>query len=278
MKDLPKTIDGSRIAEFEKSSRVLIVCIFAACLIWSISMATVGWGNTISDVHGFRQTQTAITSYYLARGGPFLSYETPVFGAPWSLPFEFPLYQWIVAFSSKIFHIQLDQSGRLISEVFFALSLVTLWSILSELRVAPVHRLIFLTLIIVSPQYIFWSRTFMIESTALFFCLAYLYFIVRYTRTRKIADVGLGGLCGVIGALVKVTTFPAFALVGSAIYIYSVLRECNFRERPKLRVLLLPHLVPVLFFACLPILVTSWWITYTAHVRALNIVADFVAG
>src|SRR5258708_24329199 len=130
----------------------------------------------------------------------------------------------------------------------------------------------FLTLTIVSPQYIFWSRTFMIESTALLFSMAYLYFIIRYIRTKKVVDAGLGGLCGVLGALVKVTTFPAFALVGSALYIHTVYREYVSTQRPKLRNLLLPHLVPTLCFACLPILVTSVWVRYTDQVRAFNLV------
>jgi len=278
MKDLPKIIDAWKLAEFKTSSKVLIIGIFVACLFWSTLMATVGWGNTISDAQGFRQTQTAITSYYLARGGPFLRYETPIFGYPWSIPFEFPVYQWIVALSSKILHIQLEQSGRMISELFFALSLVAFWGILSELRVERVNRLIFLTLTIVSPQYIFWSRTFMIESTALFFSMAYLYFIIRYIRTKKVVDAGLGGLCGVLGALVKVTTFPAFALVGSALYIHTVYREYVSTQRPKLRNLLLPHLVPTLCFACLPILVTSVWVRYTDQVRAFNIVCGLLFG
>jgi hypothetical protein len=276
MKDLRNLIAALKFAEFETSSKFLVVCIFTACLIWSTLMATVGWGNTISDAHGFRQTQTAITSYYLAQGGPFLSYETPIFGYPWSIPFEFPLYQWVVAFTSKVLHLQLVQAGRLVSELFFALTLVAFAGVLAELRVGRVNRLIFLTLVIVSPQYIFWSRTFMIESTALFLSMAYLYFIVRYMRTRKLTDAGLGGLCGVLGALVKVTTFPAFALVGSAIYIYSAYREYRSREHPQLTKFFLPHLVPALFFACLPVLITSAWVRYTDQVRALNIVAGVV--
>jgi dolichyl-phosphate-mannose--protein O-mannosyl transferase len=201
-----------------------------------------------------------------------LSYETPIFGAPWSIPFEFPVYQWIVAVTSKLLHIRLDRSGRLISELFFVLSLVALWGILVELRVKRIHRLVFLMLILVSPQYIFWSRTFMIESTALFFCMAYLYFIIRYIRTRKIVDAGLGGLCGVLGALIKVTTFPAFALVGAVLYLYSVYRDATSERRGKLRDLLLSQLVPALCFALLPVLITSVWVKFTEHVRALNVV------
>jgi len=73
-----------------------------------------------------------------------------------------------------------------------------------------------------------------------------------------------------------VTTFPAFALVGSAIYIYSGYREYQSREHPKLLKFLLPHLVPALFFACLPVLITSSWVIYTAQVRVLNIVTGIV--
>ena len=71
----------------------LIILIFAVALVWAVYTAALGWHNGLS-IHNFRQTQTAITSYYMIRGGPFLKYETPVFGVPWSIPFEFPLYQW----------------------------------------------------------------------------------------------------------------------------------------------------------------------------------------
>ena len=51
----------------------------------------------------------------MMHGGSFLRYETPVLGPPWSLPFEFPLYQGIVAGLAKIFSTPLDQTGRFVS-------------------------------------------------------------------------------------------------------------------------------------------------------------------
>src|SRR2546426_4626680 len=116
-------------------AKPLIGGIFAVCLIWAAFMATVGWNNGLSDAHGFRQTQTALTSYYLMQGGPFLKYETPILGAPWSIPFEFPLYQWIVAEIAALFQTPLEQTGRFVSELFFGLSLLVLWEILSELKI-----------------------------------------------------------------------------------------------------------------------------------------------
>jgi len=271
----PLEAQVSKTPEFQRFGvGWVILVVFAGSLIWASLMSTVGWHNSISDIHGFRQSQTAITSYYLARGGPFLRYETPIFGYPWSIPFEFPLYQWIVARTSTLLHLQLNPSGRLISEIFFGLSLITMCGILSELRVRRIYRLIFVALALVSPEYVFWSRTFMIESTAVFFCMAYLYFIIRYVRTRKAVDVVLGGLCGVLGALVKLTTFPAFALVGCLVYFYGLRYEYNrFKEGAGVRKILLSQIMPTLFFACLPVIVTWQWVRYTDQVRALNLVA-----
>src|SRR5262249_23038319 len=118
----------------------LVAAIFLPCVIWAALVASVGWNNTLSDAHGFRQTHTAITSYYFAQGGSFINYETPIIGAPWSVPFEFPLYQWIVAKTARIVQAPLDQTGRVISEIFFALSLLALWALLSELQIAPGYR------------------------------------------------------------------------------------------------------------------------------------------
>ena len=247
-----------------------LLIIFAVCLVWAVYMASVGWNHKLADPHAFRQTQTAITSYYLIRGGPLLRYETPIVGYPWSIPFEFPLYQWIVAAICKIFPIQLDQAGRLISEVFFFLSLATLWFVLSEFGVRPVNRLVLITLTLVSPQYIFWSRSFMIESTAFFFCLAYLYFILRFIRTRKTIDLGLGGLFGILGALVKATTFPAFAVVGCLIYVLSLRRKQT--DQSKSSRAFLPHVLSPLCFVVLPIFITWIWVQYTDQIKVLNVI------
>ena len=61
--------------------------------------------NPILDEYGFRQTQTAITSYYFIQDGFKLAYETPAVGYPWSIPFEFPIFQALVALSVKLFSI-----------------------------------------------------------------------------------------------------------------------------------------------------------------------------
>ena len=96
--------------------------LFIICLITHVIFASVGWNNTLYGWHGFRQTQTAITSYYTIKEGFKLNYITPILGRPWSIPMEFPLYQWIVSVLVLITRINLDQAGRLITLLFFYLS------------------------------------------------------------------------------------------------------------------------------------------------------------
>ena len=240
---------------------------FVACLVWSILMASVGWNNTLSDQHGFRQTQTAITSYYLMLGGPFLSYETPVLGRPWSIPFEFPLYQGIVALASTLFKTPLNQTGRFISEIFFYLSLLTFWFLLAELNIRPVYRLVFLSLALVSPQYVFWSRTFMIESTALFFCMGYLLFACRYARNHSLFAVLLGAAFGAIGALVKATTMLGFVVVAGVFSAYTL-----HNQSVPIRTSLSRNFIAFLFFVCLPVLAALAWTHYADEVRSQNVI------
>lgn len=260
---------NSQVESVRFNDKWPILCIFAVSLSWALYTATIGWNHTLSDMHAFRQTQTAITSYYFMQGGPFLRYETPIVGAPWSIPFEFPLYQWIVAAMATTFHTALEPTGRFVNELFFALSLFIIWTLLSEFGIRRLYRLIFLTLMLVSPQYVFWSRTFMIESTALFFCLAYLLFFVRYIRTHRAVNALLGSLCGILGALVKVTTFPSFLLVGTLLYAFSLGREHKFLRSPAV---LLRHAFLLLTLTCLPILAAWEWTYFADQVKAQNTV------
>src|SRR5690348_16272333 len=70
--------------------------------------------------HAFRQTQTAIASYWLMHGGGHGErYLTPLFGYPWTLPMEFPLFQELVAFVCAHTGLPLDFTGRLLSLIFF---------------------------------------------------------------------------------------------------------------------------------------------------------------
>src|SRR5450759_1816213 len=93
----------------------------------SLFVLIAGCHIPLLDQHSFRQTQTAISTYWLLHGGNWLAYETPVLGSPWAIPFEFPLYQWIVALTSSILPISLDNVGRIVSYIFQVCCLAPLY-------------------------------------------------------------------------------------------------------------------------------------------------------
>src|SRR5882757_9798087 len=99
---------------------VLIFWLMLVVALWSWSLT---WSGPITDRHDFRQLQTAISAHWLKQDGFRLNYETPLFGPPWSIPMEFPVYQWCVATFSRLTGVPLIQSGRATSILF---SLATL--------------------------------------------------------------------------------------------------------------------------------------------------------
>lgn len=232
--------------------------------LWSMS---VGWYNPILEQHDFRQTQTAISAYYMLHGGARVAYETPVLGAPWAIPMEFPLYQWIVAAVCEVTGIALDQVGRLVSVIFFYLTLFPAFALLGALNVKPRDRLLFLTLLLASPLYLFWSRTFMIESTGLFFGMSYLACLASYIETNRKLFLGLGILAGVTCALVKVTTFVGFGAAGAMFVIHAWLRSSGARFSP---LTIRKYTIYAIGFAVVPIFFALIWTHYADSLKELN--------
>jgi len=195
---------------FQSKTRILLVILLAALLIHAITVFRTGWEHPVTELQSLRQSLTATNTYWLKQGRPFFSCETPVFGHPWSIPLEFPIYQLLVAQTSTLFNQHLDQSGRLINIMFYLLTFIPLFLILKNLGISFEGRLITLCLFLASPLYLYWSRTFMIESTALFFSTLYLSLVLSYTKSKKYLYIITASIIGTIGILTKATTFVLF--------------------------------------------------------------------
>jgi hypothetical protein len=238
--------------------------LFAITLLIVISVNVIYSKNPILDQYGFRQTQTALTSYYLNKNGFSVGYETPVVGKPWSIPFEFPIYQQVVALTSKLFNAPLTQTGRLVSLLFFILSCIPIFSTLSKLKIDQKSIYFSLALFLSSPIYIFWSGTFMIESAALFFALIFLYYAVNLIqRNWSTSNFVLFATFLLLASLQKITTIlPICLLVGIIIIFFSINRE-DFRLR-------LVRLFGLLGSCVLPLLLVYMWIRYTDLIKMEN--------
>ena len=256
--DPESSLGALKLWQCPRACSVVVLCLSAACMLFSGWAVSVGWNNSIFDAHGFRQAQTAISVYYTTWGSEFLNYETPVLGPPWSIPFEFPMFQSIVAAIWHLFPLQLDQAGRWTSVAFFYATFLPFFILLRELKLGTLTALATVALFAVSPQYIFWSRTFMIESTAICLAVTYLMFVVlalncdAASATHYFVFGALSAVTGALAGVVKVTTFAPF-LLGALLLIGC--RVWESWDRSRLRgalvsfVLLCAALIPVLFVA-----------------------------
>ena len=176
----------------------------------------------ILESHGWRQTQTAITSYYFQKDGFKLNYETPVRGEPWSIPLEFPIYQYLTALIPKYVGIELAQAGRLVNLIFTFLTCIPLYFTLKKLNISETARYITLILYLSSPVYFFWAGTFMIEGAALFFSISFLYYVVVCSSPSGNNFKNLSGAFFFLSMalLQKITTPLCILITWSGIYCW----------------------------------------------------------
>jgi hypothetical protein len=246
---------------------ILLVLCFCAALIYTLWTATVGWNTPIMQEHSFRQTQTAFSAYYIAKGGPILKYETPVLGPPWSIPFEFPFYQVIVAEVYKITGISLESAGRGVAKFFFYLTLIPLFLLGRQYGLRGAALLVAPTLFLLSPLYLFWSRQVMIESTATFFGLAYLSAVYSWEAERSYSLLAMALLMGIIAALVKSTSYACYALVIGLFLCHVTWHGKRWDKR---------WLLACAAILALPLLVGIAWAKFSDAQKMLNPLAGFI--
>ena len=228
-------------------------------------------GQPILEAHGFRQTQTALTSYWMIRDGWKLAYETPVVGYPWTIPFEFPIYQALVALISQAGNFPLENVGRLLSSFFLLACAWPAWQICERLHLSKSAFWIFVSLLWSSPFYLFWGRTFMIETAALFFILAATpYFIDLLTDKPASKTVILFIFWTTLGVLQKTNTaIPAMVIMALVVLTFFLTKKPF--KLPGWRTI---TIIFVSFFV--PVLIGYTWSNYTNLVREENIVGQIL--
>ncbi len=246
---------------------------FEICLLIHLISSSIGWNRMIDDFHSFRQCQTAISTYYTVKDGFHLAYETPVMGKPWPIPMEFPLFQWLVAGTVMALHTPLDQTGRSWSLLFFYLSLLPVYALLGYWVKEMEKKLFILCFILLNPIYLFWPRTFMIESLALFLGCLYILATAKTLlspeswKARFFSTLLLGSLA----ALVKVTSwavccFPCSLIVLWALY-HGFLKKAGLPGPRR-------SLVLGILILLVPLCAAIGWAHFTDQVKSLNPQAD----
>lgn len=251
---------------------VYFLFIFIVSLAAHLYYSSIGWSHNLLDEFGFRQTQTAISTFYTIKDGFKINYITPVLGAPWSIPLEFPLFQWLVATIVMVFKTPLDQTGRFLNLLFFYLSLIPLYSILGLWLKKRHYKLIILSLILLNPTYLFWSRTFMIESLALFLSILFGWLVIKSLECQKKPVYFILAIAiGCLAALTKITTF--IALGPALVFIFGYIWYKENENRFSTAVLKKYFSYGSLLFG-VPLLAAIGWNHYADSVKSLNPLAN----
>lgn len=250
-----------------------LVVIFLVVLCLALWLMARGWHDSLLDRHPYRQTQTALVTYWIKQTGFKLAYEMPVFGPPWSAPMEFPTYQLVVAKLSGWLGTGLESTGRGVSVAFLLGSLPAVYALAGLLGLTPSRRLLVVATVLAGPVFLFWGRTFLIETTAMCGAIWFLYALARVTRDGGFLWTGCAALIGSFAALTKVTTF--FIHLGPAAIVTVWLLRAHWREHHD-RLRLARRLALVATPVLLAGAVGYWWVSYSDHLKGSNPLSQFL--
>ena len=248
------------------AARLPILLVYAAALIPLIVFLVNPFGLLVGH-HAFRQTQTALTSYWLQHGGGLLSYVTPVLGYPWSVPLEFPLFQGLVAAVSSLCGLPLDFTGRLVSLTFFYATCIPIIMMLRRYGTTAVA--VAVTLFLTSPILLFFCRTFLIETLATFLAVLALWAYISYLRHGRPLFLVAFAVAGSLAGLQKITTFaPVFVVCGLDFVVH---RFTSLTRGPE-RLRAWGALAALASAAIIP----AVWIAYTDHIKETGLISSFM--
>ncbi len=252
----------------ERLVAICVLMLFTAFAVWAL---TTGWRSRALMGNGFRQTQTAMTALFVQRDHDFsLAYPTPVLGKPWSVPFEFPLYQWTVVAVSDATGLSLFKSGRLVSMICFGLCLPAIWLLLGRMGLPWVRRAMAMGLVLTCPLLLFYARAFLIETMALLFALWFLLAFVAAVERRSVGWLVVANLAGVGAGLVKVTTFMVYLVPAVLWGVWWLWRERPMDNASRRWAGVGRVCGWSAAAVTVPFAATCWWVAYTDRLRALN--------
>ncbi|MEO5357274.1 MAG: hypothetical protein H7844_08255 [Nitrospirae bacterium YQR-1] len=253
-----------------------ITFVFWFFIILSLAIRLVNINSPLFDtIHAFRQTQTAITIQTFVRDGiKVFNYETPLFGPPWKVPFEFPVFQITAAVLAKSGIGNIDTAGRVTNIFFFYISALFLYLILKIIFKEHLPPVFILFYYLFNPFTIIWSRTCMIDYCSVAFSLGFLVFFIKWLENKKTLfslNFYISIVMGIFAYLTKITTVLAFipVMIGfSAYYVVDkhidkgstlLPDELSVKTGKLIALLCIVFIIPLVF--------GYGWVLYTDYVK-----------
>lgn len=240
---------------------IILLLVTVAVFIW---LNAVYVNDIVAGAHGFRQAQTALSSLYLQINGFKFAYETPVIGEKWAIPFEFPLYQYIVAIISSKLKIDLVYAGKFFSAIIFLPSVFLLCKILKDHQVDRYALCYGAVLSLSAPLYLYWSGTFMIETAALLLTICFLYFFNKiFIGERLYKNYIFAAFFLTLALLQKsTTTLPILPLLAISLWLYKI-PVCEIKKNS------IKAFNNILFILG-PLLIGYLWVVFTDSIKSEN--------
>lgn len=274
-----KTTKEYKISEQNNSTNsqksywwVIALLITVVSLLFFYNATRVGFKNTLIEQHAFRQTQTGLTVIDFLNNGFRIDYETPMYGYPWKLPMEFPTYQFFVYKYVKLKGKDIDLAGRAVSLFFMYMSLIPIFFILKRITGSFTHSFWFYPFIFLHPLIIYWSRSFLIESTCVFFNLTYLWIGLEILYKPKIYKYIIIIIIGVIAPISKSTTGLIHILCLGIFYLYHYI---EYFDKPNIVKYTLSYVLKAIPIFLLPLFSTIIWTKYTDNIKNENFTSSF---
>lgn len=225
-------------------------------------LTTGNWRAGFLPGHEFRQTHTAIITHYIDQEDNFRPiYTVPLFGPPWVCPMEFPLYEWSVVGVSRATGWPHHVAARTVTLTCFYLMLPAFYLLLGDAGLPWRRRVPALALVLCCPVYIFYSRSFLMESMALMGAVWFLASFIRVMRGGRAGWLLLAAASGTMAGLIKSTTLFVWLVPAAAYGVLCLVRAARERNRgwaPVFRVL-----GRGLGAAALPCASVYWWVHYS---------------
>lgn len=252
----------------------VFVALFLAALLAHAFFLTRNWHAGFLIGHEFRQAQTALITERIDVQNNFsLRYETPLFGPPWQAPLELPLYEWCVVGVKRLTNWPAVEAARAVSATFFYLTLPAVFILLGQAGVPRPRRLLTLALVLCCPVYIFYSRTFLIESTVLCLSVWWLALFVETMRRRHVGWLLGAAACGALAGMVKSLTFAAWVV--PAIAYGARCLYWDWREKRGTAAIVRTVAWGVAT-ALIPAALTVWWTHFCDVIKAANPATEFI--
>jgi len=205
----------------------------------------------------FRYTQTALTIRGFMRDGfnPF-TVQLPIFGPPWHVPMEFPLFQMLAAGLGEVLRLDVTVAARAAATLSFAAGAVVLFWFASRLFDHLV-ALVAVVLYLWSPFGLDWGTQVLIDFTATALCLAGLALVWLAFDAKTMSGRVLAGyvVLAMLGGLTKVTTAVSWLGIGIPLLVW------RFRPARALGL----RVVLASAAAAIPVAIWTWW---SDHVKS----------